>query len=58
MSDSKIKEVFSSVVHNIDDDMQSFTPLKSICDKYGIKPSYVVIGSIFIAIIFTMVGWF
>jgi hypothetical protein len=58
MSGSKIKEVFSSVSHNIDDDMKGFTPLTNIRDKFGIKPSYVVIGSILIAIIFTMVGMF
>jgi len=55
---NKVFEIFTSVSHNIDDDLQSFTPLKNICDQYKIKPSYIFVAVIVLAIIFTMFGLF
>jgi hypothetical protein len=55
---NKVVEIFTSVAHNIDDDMQSFTPLKNFCDKFSLKPSYIFVAVIFLSVIFTMTGLF
>lgn len=55
---NRLLEIFVSVGQNIDDDLQGFTPLKNICLKYKIKPSWVFVPIIFVFIFFTLLGFF
>lgn len=52
----RIIQIFTSVGQNIDDDLQGFTPLKNICDKFKIKPSWVFIPVVCIVILSTFIG--
>lgn len=52
----RIIQIFTSVGQNIDDDLQGFTPLKNICDKFKIKPSWVFIPVVIIVILSTFIG--
>lgn len=58
MSLNKLTQIFSSVGQNIDDDMSEFTPLKNLCDKFGLKPSYIVIPFIVIYLLMSLFGVF
>jgi hypothetical protein len=58
MSLDKVVQIFSSVGQNIDDDMAEFTPLKNLCDKFGLKPSYIVIPFIVLSLLLSLFGLF
>lgn len=53
---NRLLEIFTSVAHNIDDDLQGFTPLKNFCTKNQIKPSYIFVPIIVLSIILTLLG--
>lgn len=55
---NRFLEIFTSVAQNIDDDMQGFIPLKSICDQFKIKPSHIFLTVIILSINLTLFGWF
>lgn len=57
-SDNQLRSILESITKNIDDDMDDFTPLKSMCSKYNVKPSYIVIAAVAIIILFTLLGVF
>lgn len=57
-SDNQLRTILESITKNIDDDMDDFTPLKSISSKYNVKPSYIVVAAVAIIIVFTILGVF
>lgn len=57
-SDNQLRGILEAITKNIDDDMDDFTPLKSVCDKYQVKPSIVVMAIVGIILIFTILGVF
>ena len=55
---SKLIGRITSMTENIEDDLNSFTPLKILCDKYKIKISWIFLAVVGIIIIFPLVELF
>jgi hypothetical protein len=56
---TRLHQIFTSMTHNIDDDLSNFPEfIKNICIQYKIKISWVFLGFISIFLFFTMIGIF
>ena len=55
---SNIKQLYSSVITTVDDDMDEFKPLKSVAMKFNMNPAHIVIGVvIFMLLISLVTSW-
>lgn len=57
-TDNQLRSIFESVTKNIDEDMNDFGPLQSLCRKYNIEPSHVVIATVAAVLLLTIFGIF
>lgn len=57
-SDNQLRSILESITKNIDDDMDDFGPLKSICRKYDLKPAHVVLIAVGVILVLTVLGVF
>lgn len=57
-SDNQLRTILESITKNIDDDMEDFAPLKSVCDKYNVKPAHAVLIAVGVILLLTLLGVF
>lgn len=56
--DNQIQSIFESITKNINEDMDDFAPLKSLCNKYQLQPSHVVLIAVALILLLTVLGVF
>jgi len=57
-SDNQLRTIFEAITKNINEDMDDFAPLKSICKKYNQQPSHVVLIAVVVILFLTLTGIF
>ena len=57
-SENQIKNIIESITKNINEDLNDFTPLKSICRKYDQQPAHVVLIVVGAVLLLTSIGLF
>ena len=57
-SDNQLKGIFEAISKNINDDMDDFSPLKSVCKKFDLQPAHVVLLAVAGVLVLTILGVF
>jgi len=57
-SDNQLRTIFEAISKNINEDMNEFTPLKSVCQKYEKQPAHVVLAVVVGVLLLTLTGLF
>lgn len=55
-SENQIKNIIESITKNINEDLNDFTPLKSVCRKYDQQPAHVVLIVVGAVLLLTSIG--
>lgn len=57
-SENQIKNIIESITKNINEDLNDFMPLKSVCRKYNQQPAHVVLIVVGAVLLLTSIGLF